>query len=248
MSKYNRKQRIKPEDEFVSFWHKAFNVLSPYARAIGVTLGSAVLVWFLVYGIGAYFERRTENAAEAFGRAVKIYDADLITDDNAAQPKPDEENPVPRFKTAKERADATLAELASVDSKYGSTDVAKDVALFQAGVFYDLGRFDDAEAAYRRFLKHAGKQAPPSPLAQEGIGLALEARGKLDDALGAYKALEPAKGDYFRDRALYDQARVLGKKGDKKKAVELYQQVLTKMPTTPLRDEIQTQLTLLEGP
>jgi predicted negative regulator of RcsB-dependent stress response len=244
MSKYTRKQKSK-EDEFVSFWHHVYNKAAPYATAIAVTLASAVVVWFVAFGITSWIDHRAEAAAEAFGRAVKIYDADLATDDSP--PKTDEENPIPRFKTDKERAEAALAELDSVDKKFGGSNVAKDALVFRAGVYYDLGRFDEAAASYRKFLEGAKKDVPLSVLAREGVGLCAEARGQLDEALSAYQALEPKTGDYFRDRALYDQARIHLKKGDKQKAAALYQQVLTKMPQTPLRDEIQTQLALLEG-
>jgi tetratricopeptide (TPR) repeat protein len=248
MSKYNRKQHTKPEDEFVSFWQHVFNKVEPYARAIGITAASAVLVWFAVWGLSSWLEHRTEAAAEAFGRAVRIYDAELLTDNAPPTPPSDEEAPIPRFKTDKERAEAALAELDGVDKKYGSLAVATDGLVFRAGVLYDLGRFDEAQAAYSKFLEHAKKDAPLAPLAREGIGLCAEARGKLDEALTAYQALEPKTGDFYRDRALFAQARIYAKKGDKKKAAELYQQVLAKMPTSPLRDEIQGHLALLESP
>jgi tetratricopeptide (TPR) repeat protein len=242
MSKYNRKQRTKPDDEFVGFWQKFFNAIEPYARAIGVSALSALVIVFAVWGISTWRDHKKEDAAEAFSRAVKIYDADLITDDNPV--KSDEENPTPRFKTDKERVDATIAELDALDKKFGG-EVSRDALLFRAGIYYDQGRFDEAASAYTRFLD--GQHQPSvTAVAREGLGLCHEARGKLDDALTAYQALEPKSGDYFRDRALYDQARVYLKKGDKKKASDLYKEVLAKVPTTPLRDEIQTQLALLE--
>jgi len=40
---------------------------------------------------------------------------------------------------------------------------------------------------------------------------------------------------------------VLVKKGDKKHALEAFKEAIAKVPTTPLKDEIQTQLMLLEG-
>jgi predicted negative regulator of RcsB-dependent stress response len=155
---------------------------------------------------------------------------------------------VPRFKSDKERADAAIAALDELDKKWSGSDVAKDSLVFRASVLYDQGRFDDAAATYGKFLDAVKKDVPLALLAKEGIGLCAEARGKLDEALTAYQGLEPKAGDYYRDRALYDQARVYVKKGDKKKAAALYQQVLQKTPQTPLRDEIQTQLALLDTP
>jgi predicted negative regulator of RcsB-dependent stress response len=244
MSKYNRKQK-KTADEFVGFWQKVYQVAAPYARAILIVVGTTLAIVFVVWGLSTYFEHRSEAAAEAFGRAVKIYDADLLTGDAPA--KSDEENPIPRFKTEKERSDATLAQLTELEKKWGSTDVAKNALIFRAGIEYDLGRFDESAKLYKQAGERAAKDPQVAAVAHEGAGLCAEAENKLDDALAAYKAMEPKTGDFYRDRALYDQARVYLKKGDKKTAGNLYKEVLAKMPTSQLRDEIQNQLAQLEG-
>jgi predicted negative regulator of RcsB-dependent stress response len=245
MSKYNRKQK-KTSDEFVGFWEKVYRVCAPYARKIGITIVTTLAIVFIVWGLSNYFEHRSEGAAEAFGRAVKIYDAELITGD-APPEKTDEENPIPRFKTQKERAEAALAELDALDKKWGSTDVAKSTLLVRAGIQFDLGHFDEASKLYQQATDRAAKDPQLQAVAREGVGLCAEAQNKLDDALAAYKAMEPKTGDFFRDRALYDQARVQLKKGDKKAAANLYKEVLAKVPTSQLRDEIQNQLAQLEG-
>jgi predicted negative regulator of RcsB-dependent stress response len=246
MSKYNRKSKKPKEDEFVSFWHRLFDKISPYVSAIGVASLTALVILFAVWGITSHVERRAQNAAEQFGKAVKTYDADLITD--ATPESKDEINPTPRFKTLRERADATVAELDKLDKDWGSTDVAKEGALFRAGVYFDQQRWDDASAAYDKYLKKSPKDAATTALAKEGLGLCDEARNKLDDALAKYKDLESVGAkDFYRDRALYAQARVWTKKGDKKKAAELYKEILAKTPATPLKDEVQTQLALVGG-
>jgi predicted negative regulator of RcsB-dependent stress response len=246
MSKYNRKSKKPKADEFVSFWHRLFEMISPYVSALGVVSLTALVILFAVWGITSHVEHRAQNAAEQFGKAVKIYDADLLTD--ATPESKDELNPTPRFKTAKERADAALAELDKLDKEWGSTDVAKEGALFRAGVLFDQQRYDDAAGAYDKYLKNAPKDASTTALAREGLGLCDEARNKLDDALAKYKELESLGAkDFYRDRALYAEARVWTKKGDKKKAAELYKEILAKTPTTPLKDEVQTQLALVGG-
>jgi tetratricopeptide (TPR) repeat protein len=249
MSKYNRKQRGK-QDEFVSFWHKAYQVAEPYLTKASIAILTAIVVLLVVWGVTSFYERKAQAAAEAFGRAVKVYDAELITDANPLKtPEPGEEAPTPRFKTEKERADAALAELDKLDKEHSGSKVARDALLFRAGVLYDLGRFDDAQAAYQKLLGKLGNDPSLAAVAREGSGLCDEARGKLDDALDKYRALEPkgAKDDFYRDRALYDQARIYLKKGDKKKAADALRDALAKVPGTPLKDEITAQLAGLEG-
>jgi tetratricopeptide (TPR) repeat protein len=244
MSKYHRKQKKPAQDEFVDFWSKLYKKTEPYMRAILLTIGSAVVVWFLVYGISGWMEHKSQAAAEQFGKAVKIYDADLTTDDTAAK----SEDETPRFKTEKERADAAFAALDELNKKWSGSDVARDSLVFRAGIFFDLGRYPEATDTYRKFLDQLkNKDVPLAALAKEGIGLSLEAQGKLDEALTAYTQLEPSSGDFYKDRAMYAQARIYQKKGDKEKAKSIYQQILTKQPQTLLKDEIQTRLASLEG-
>ncbi|HEX9104454.1 MAG TPA: tetratricopeptide repeat protein [Polyangia bacterium] len=244
MSKYTRKQRQAPQDEFVGFWDKVFKAVEPYARAIGITAVTAGVLIAVVWGVMTMMERKSQAATEAFGHAVRVYEAELQTGDEP--PKSDEENPVPRYKTEKERAEATLRELDEFDKKYGGSSTADEAQLFRGGVYYDMGRLDEAATAYGKFIKGAH----PSPLllaAKEGLGLVREQQGKLDEALALYQQLEPKTGDFYRDRALWDEARVWQKKGDKKKAAERLKELVAKTPSSPLKDEAQTQIAQLEG-
>jgi len=248
MSKYNRKQKnpAKQEDEFVSFWQKAFQQIAPYAQRIGVTVATAVAILFVVWGVSTWLEHRTQAAAEQFSTAVKVYEAELLP--ASGDPPKTKEGDPPRFKTEKERADAALAELDKLDKEYGGTKAAKSARLIRGAILFDLGRYDDAAQAYEKALAEASTPSMRA-VASEGLGLCDEARNKLDDALTHYKQMEPREGagDFGRDRALYNQGRVLLKKGDKKGALEAYKQALAKVPTTTLKDEIQTQVMLIEG-
>lgn len=244
MSKYTRKKQNAPQDEFVGFWEKLFEQLEPYARAIGITAITAAVLIAVVWAVMGWMEKKSQAATEMFGRAVHIYEADLQTDEEPA--KPDEINPIPRFKTAKERAEATLQALDELDKKYGHAAIHDEAELFRAGVYFDMGRVDDAAGAYEKFLQKA-HASPLTAAAREGLGLCREQQGKLDQALALYQQLEPKTGDYYRDRALWDEARVWQKKGDKKKAAELLKQLVAKVPGSPLKDDAQNQIAELEG-
>lgn len=245
MSKYTRKtKQTAPEDEFVTFWDKLFKQLEPYARPIAITAVTAAVLIAVVWGVLSYGEHKQQAATELFGRAVHIYDAELLGKDEEA-PKADDDNAVPRFKSEKERADAALKVLDELDQKYGSSGVATEAQIFRAGIDFDQGRIAEAQASYARFLDQA-HASPLVAVAREGLGLCKEQSGKLDEALDEYKQLEPKTGDYFRDRALWDEARVLLKKNDKKGAAEKLKDLVAKVPTSPLKDEAQNQISQLE--
>lgn len=245
MSKYNRKKvsaAVANTDEFVSFWQQAFERVRPFARGIAWVLIGFVAVVAIVSVGTSWMERRAEGATEAFGRALRLYEAELVGDPTAPKDKPDDS--VPRYKTAKERAEATLAELDKLPPA-----AAKNARLFRAGVLYDLERYDEARAAYAA----AAEGAPPeiAAVAREGIALCAEQAGKLDEAIVLYEKVAP-RGDkateFYRDRALIGAARLLEKKGEKAGAIERYKELVAKHQSSPLREDAQNRLAVLESP
>jgi predicted negative regulator of RcsB-dependent stress response len=247
MSKYTRKQRVAPQDEFVGFWDKVFHVVEPYLRTIGVSILTAAVLIGVVWGVTGWLESRAQAATEQLGHIVRTYQAELLVGDEQPQAKStDEDNPIPRFKTAEERGQSVLKQLDELDQKHRGSAASKEGKLFRAGVLFDLGRVDEAATAYDNFLVES-KHSPMVTLAREGLGLCKEQQGKLDEALAEYQKLEPKTGDFFRDRALWDEARVLAKKGDKKQAAEKLKELVAKVPASPLKDEAQTQIAQLEG-
>lgn len=247
MSKYTRKKdKVEDKDEFVSFWEKAFIAAAPYARAIGVSGVVAVIIVAAAWGGVAWSQNRTESSTEAIGKALKVYGAEVTTGDvDPAKPdpkeKPDPTAP-PKYKTDKERLEATLAEAKTVQKDHSGA-VRDEAALLEAAALFDLGKLDEAIVIYQQV---ADKQTGAlQQLAHESWGLVLEQQGKLDDARKQYELAMPKQGDFYRDRALYAQARVAIAKSDKKKAMELFTEIVTKLPNTPLKEEIQNQVALL---
>ena len=241
-------------DEFVTFWGRAYEALEPHFRQVAIGLLTAVVVVIGVWIFTYYRDLGREEASEMFSRAVRIYEGDLLPVDakDAKEPDKKSEDDTPRFKTAEERAKATLDELAKLEKQHGSARVTSEAQAFRAGVLYDLGKFDKAKydesrAVAEKFAGSASQDDPLRAIALEDQGLALEDKGQLDEAIAAYKESEQKGGDFYRERALYDQARVLVKKGDRDGAKKVYKQILDKMPTGLLHEEVQNRLTAIGG-
>jgi tetratricopeptide (TPR) repeat protein len=244
MSKYNRKKDSSPAaqtDEFVSFWQQAFEHARPYARGIGwVLIGFVVVVAGVAVGSDV-FEHRAEGSTEAYGRVVRTYEAELITDD-AAKETDKTTDPVTRYKTVKERAEAVLADIDKLDGM-----AKKNARLLRAGVLFDLERYEEARSAY------VAADSDTTPLmgasAREGVALCFEQLGKLDEAIAAYEKVAPENDKalaFDRDRALFGIARLLEKKGDKKGAIERYKQIVA-LTGSSLHEDAQNRLAVLEG-
>jgi tetratricopeptide (TPR) repeat protein len=247
MSKYNRKKdntAAATPDEFIGFWQQAFERMRPFARAIGWSLIGFVIVAGAGFLVQGWMERRAEASTEAFGHAVRVFEADL----SGEAPKvslgeePKENDDIPRYKTVKERDEATLAELDKLPPA-----AAKNARLFRAGVLWDLERYDDARAAYAAAAEGAAPEV--AVVAHEGVALCLEQLGKLDDAIAAYDKVAP-QGDktteFYRDHTLMGSARLLEKK-DKAKALERYKEIVAKYPNSALREDAQNRIAVLEA-
>lgn len=249
-NKYTRKGQKPPpvEDEFVSFWDHAFKVVEPHLQTVALALSGLLLVVALLWVYLYVRTDRRETATEKFARAVRIYEADLLPEsDKDKPPEKPEGDEVPRFKTAKERAEATLAAIDTLEKHWGAQPVRERAQLFRAGVLYDMGRYDEAAAIDRNFADHVDAKSPVRPIAREGEGLVLEQKGQLDPALAIYKELAERGGDFYRDQALLDEARVLARKGDTAGAKDIYKKLAEKNPTGPLHETAQNQLGALGG-
>ncbi len=240
----DRKQ-LKNPDQFVSFWSRVASRLADQRRvvlvAVVAVLAAAAGGWAL-YG---FQSTRAVRATAEFARIEKIATAELQPAAGAA-PKDDG---LPHFKTEKERLEAALKEADAFLSNHGSSKLRHEVLLLKARFLVALGKADDAGNIYRELL--GGGLAPRLKfLARDGLGYALEAAGQTDQAIAAFRQLADDAANqafFYRDRALFAQARLLQKKGDTKEAEKLYREVLDKMPTSTLRDEINDRLAALEN-
>ena len=247
MSKYNRKKEnpaVATTDEFVGFWQKTFERVRPFARAIGWSLAGFVVVAGAGTVAANYLAHRTEGASEQFSRVTRIYELDLVGAEPTADGAKDKDQSdalLPHYKTAKERAEGTLAEVDKLPPA-----AAKNARLFRAGVLYDLERWEEARAAYA--LAAEGASVEIAVVAREGVALCLEQLGKLDDAIAAYDKVAPKDDqatEFYRDRALMGLGRLYEKKGDKPAAIERYKELTSHHSTSPLRDDAQHRLTVL---
>ncbi|MEO6952282.1 MAG: tetratricopeptide repeat protein [Polyangia bacterium] len=247
MSKYNRNKEnpassTAQADEFVGFWQRVGASIRPHARVLAVVVvvgGLLLSAGGLVVG---WYERRAEGATEAWARAMRIYDNELEGDPTAKDDK-DSLDKTPRYKTVKERGEATLVEIDKLP-----VVLRKESQLFRAGVLFDLERFDEARTAYDSAT--AGVTPALGAIAHEGVALCDEQNNKIDDAIAAYEKVAP-KGDkataFYRDHALMGLGRLYEKKGDKAKALDRYKELVSTLPNSPLHEDAQNRISVLEA-
>ena len=248
MSKYNRNKEnpasaTAQTDEFVGFWQRIGEGIRPHARTLAVGVVGVGLLLSAGGLVVSWYEHRAERATEAWARAMRIHDNEL-EGDPAAKDDKDSLDKTPRYKTVKERGEATLAEIDKLPAS-----LRKESQLFRAGVLYDLERFDEARAAYDQAT--AGVPPVLEAIAREGLALCDEQSNKLDAAIADYEKVAP-KDDkataFYRDHALMGLGRLYEKKGDKQKALDRYKELVATLPASPLHEDAQNRVTVLEAP
>jgi hypothetical protein len=253
-------KELKRPDEFVSFWTQFGAKVSQNRRKVIAVAIAVAVVAAGGWGWTLYRHSAAAKATAAFQRVERIASADLLPDkaeDKAADKADDkaankveaktETDDAPRFKTEKERLEAANREADAFIAQFGSSGLGRRALADKASRLVVLGNAGEAASIYERL---AASETDPGlrMVALEGIAVAREVEGKLDDALRAYTDLADQAGrgsKFYLDRALYAKARILEKQGKAKDAEKVLREILDKVPKTPLRSQIDDRLALL---
>ncbi len=196
-----------------------------------VAMGIAAIA--AAIGGGIWWTRhRAEQAAEgtrllaqpaAWRSRGRIVDVDRIMKDRKRPPP----IPIARDQAELDRnVDTAMGALVA-----GDNDKAATLGLLvRGGTEMERGDFAAAQATYGEFLTKAGSSHELAFLAQEGVAAAREAQGDVDGAIAEFDKLLGDVGDFFRDEALWNKARLLEKAGRNDEALEIYKQYATEYP------------------
>jgi hypothetical protein len=179
--KLDRKQ-LKQPDEFQLLAGKAMQwVAANQGRVVTVIVALAVVA-LGGWGYAAYRASHEEKAGAALSEALEKASRPLASEVAPGQPQDS-------YPSKEEREKAVIAALQAVRSGFGGTRAAETA---QAEVaFHEQSSGDNASAAkdLQEFLSSAAVSHPLRFVAQESLGYALEAQGKLDEAKAAFDKL-----------------------------------------------------------
>jgi predicted negative regulator of RcsB-dependent stress response len=211
----------------------------PHMKKIVVTILVITVVLTGVFGYRSYQETKKEKATDKVVEALDVAERPIRPAGLPADPK----NKDKSFGDAKERANNVLDAIAKSDAQVGH-----DV---RGNLLVEAGRLDEAITEFK-----LGQDAPTieGVLCREGIGLALEAKASaekdsgarqkgLEDALNAFKTMQPEETGPRRAYALYHQGRILqllGKIPDAKAAYEKAKELAKGTDLQPDERELMT--------
>jgi hypothetical protein len=228
--KTNRKDDLDPrKDNFIEKSMTAFDWAMNRRRQIGVALGVALLAAVAGIVVSRALESRRAEASAALDGALAAALAPVVRlgDDPELPMEVDEGQPL-TFETAAARATETVKRVAGLQEVQGGTAIGAAARLLEAGARLDSGEHEAAIAAYEAFLDEAGSDLDwLRPNAVEGLGLALEAAGRMEDSRSRFQELaRTATGRTVLD-AKYNEARLARSLGDNTAAAELLREVIS---------------------
>jgi len=126
----------------------------------------------------------------------------------------------PSYATDAERQKAVIAEADRAIAEYPSTAAGRLALLMKGDAQLRLGEADGAIATYQKYLAESPADASLRFGALEGIALAQEAKGKVEEAAAAWERVG-RDAPLFADRAELERARLLAGAGRKDEARKL---------------------------
>jgi tetratricopeptide (TPR) repeat protein len=206
---------LKAPDKFQEVATRAVDWISGHkknARAISIVVAAAVAI-AIVAGLVA--SARSDKAGALAYEVVRAAGAEV-----SAVPLPGV--PGPFYANDAERQKAVIAAAELAIGEYPSTAAGHLALLMKADAQYRLGEADAAVASYQKYLSETSSDDSLRFGALDGIAMALESKGKLDEAAAAWER-SGREAPLFSDHADIERARVLalaGKKDEARKLLE----------------------------
>lgn len=209
--KIDRKQLKRP-DEFQVVAGKAMEWVAARQRQVTLGVGAFIVLALAAWALSGWRSSREAKAGAALSEAVEL-ESRPIAGEGPAQPGQE------TFPGKEERTKAALAALEKVRAEHGGTTAGATAAAEIGFLKLKSGDAAGAQKDLSDFLGAAAKDHPLRPFAQESLGYAFEAVGKLDDARAAFEKLREAD---MAARADYHAARLalMQNKPDAKQQLE----------------------------
>ena len=228
---------LKQPDKFQEVATSALDWIGAHkkhARLAGLLLAGIIVV-VIVAGLAS--RSRDEKAGALAYEVLRAVGAEV-----SAVPLPGVQGPF--FATDAERQRAVIAEADRALAEYPTTAAGHLALLMKGDAQLRLGEAEAAIASYQKYLSGTPTDSSLRFGALEGIALAHEANGKLEEAATAWeRAAREAKP--YADRADLERARVLAAAGKADEARKLLEGFAEKHKGSTLTSEATGRLARL---
>ena len=218
------------DDALARSTHAAAGFLRKHFNKVQWVIVCGLVAW-IAWEVYSWRHARTaEKATDALFKALAAENGKVSSGPDAAATEAPEGDTRRSFATEEERLKAAQKEYVLASSAAGTASgVLADLGA--AGVAYDLGQYKEAQAGYEKVKQHAAFGADNDIRGRtlEGLGMALEAQKKDDEALKAFRELSSMDAANFSALGSYHQARLLKTQGKNEDALKLLDKAIEKL-------------------
>ncbi len=111
-----------------------------------------------------------------------------------------------------------------------------------AACSYELGNYDEALKTLKDFTRKYSGEAEFLPLAYRKMSTIYLQKDNTAEAKKMLDALYNLKGDIYKDFALMEYGKLLEREGKLDEAKSKYEELITRFPTSPFKDEAQLKV------
>lgn len=111
-----------------------------------------------------------------------------------------------------------------------------------AACSYELGDYDESLKTLGEFVRTYPGEEEFLPLAYRKMVTIYLKKNDLGEAKKALDALYALRGDAYKDYALYEYGRILEKEEKLSEARKKYEELITRFPSSPYKDEVRTKM------
>lgn len=201
-----RKKDTEKAEEILSFTERLLDWGRRHGAVLLGAVGGILCVLVISWAVGEYSDMRELNARRELAAVWR--ETESLDPKDAVSLDPHLE----RLKTVADGHKGTAA------SAWAAATVAR--------LLFESGRYEEALPWYVRALKDFPKKAAGAMLIDYGRLMCLEAMGRTEEALAGWTALADTVEGGLRREALWHQARLTAAKGERDKALQLYDAAL----------------------
>jgi tetratricopeptide (TPR) repeat protein len=113
-----------------------------------------------------------------------------------------------------------------------------------AACYYELGKYDESLKTLKDFSRKYAHEEKFLPLAYRKMVTIYMRKGDTSETQKTLDALYALKTDIYKDFALMEYGRLLEQEGKPGEAKKRYQELITRFPASPYKDEAQLKLSV----
>lgn len=111
-----------------------------------------------------------------------------------------------------------------------------------AACYYGLGQYDESLATLKDFVRKYSGEEQFLPLAYRKMVTIYMRKGDVGETKKTLDALYNVKGDIYKDFVLMEYGRLLEQEGKPDEARKKYEELITRFPGSPFKDEAQLKV------